>query len=378
MKRWQPDPDRAACVRHYGNMRQLCGLKRYVFADGRAQGAEAIDVDTGGGLAFTVLPGRGMDISALSWRGVPVAYLTKAGVGASALYDPIGDGWLKNFFAGMLTTCGMSNAGPACRGDLGILKDVPLGLHGGVSNTPADNVCAREEWRDGRYALTVSGRMEEGRLHGEHLELRRTIETELGACSLKVTDEYTNVGEMDQMLMFFYHINIGHPLLGPAARFCAPVRGVRAETPHARADLAEYDRCGPPRPGYLEQQFFLDMGADENGDTLCALVNDALELAVYLKYNVRELPCIAEWKVLRDAEYVLAFEPGNCHAVGREEQLRRGAQEILAPMQSRRACYEIGIADGPQALEALEEEIRKRRETPWANPSSYSEASSWT
>ena len=58
----------------------------------------------------------------------------------------------------MLTTCGLTNAGPACAGDLGILKDVPLGLHGGISNTPADNVCTRVEWRDGRYALTISGR----------------------------------------------------------------------------------------------------------------------------------------------------------------------------------------------------------------------------
>ena len=161
--------------------------------------------------------------------------------------------------------------------------------------------------------------------------------------------------------MFFYHINIGHPLLGEGARFCAPVKGLRAETPHAKAGLDAYDRCGAPRPGYLEQQFFLDMGAAADGSTLCALVNDALELAVYLKYNLAELPCLAEWKVLRDAEYVLAFEPGNCHAVGREAQIRRGAQEILAPMQTRYAHYEIGIADGREAIAALEAEIDARR-----------------
>ena len=107
-----------------------------------------------------ITAGRGMDISELRYRGVPIAYLTKAGVGSAALYDPVGDGWLKNFFAGMLTTCGLSNAGPACKGDLGLLRNVPLGLHGGISNTPADNVCTREEWKDGSYRMTVSGRME--------------------------------------------------------------------------------------------------------------------------------------------------------------------------------------------------------------------------
>ena len=100
---------------------------------------------------------------------------------------------------------------------------------------------------------------------------------------------------------------------------------------------------------------------DPEGGTVCALINDALELAVYLRYNIRELPCLAEWKVLRDAEYVLAFEPGNCHAVGREEQIRRGMQEILAPMQTRRAQFEIGIADGPRAIAALEAEIDGKR-----------------
>ena len=361
MRDWRPEHERSFCVSHLGHMRQLCGLKRYHFADGRACGTEAVDVDTGGGLTLTVLPGRGMDISSMHYRGVPIAYLTKAGVGAASLYDPAGDGWLKNFFAGMLTTCGLTNAGPACKGDLGILKDVPLGLHGGISNTPADDVCCREEWIGGRYALSVSGRMEEGRLHGEHLELRRTVETGLGERSVRITDAFTNVGEAEQMLMFFYHINIGWPVLGPGARFLAPVRSVRAETPHALAGIGEYDRCGAPRPGYLEQQFFLEMGSDGDGGTLCALVNDELELAVYLRYNVRELPCLAEWKVLRDAEYVLAFEPGNCHAVGREEQIARGAEELLRPMETRYAHYEIGVADGPEAIRALEAETDRRR-----------------
>ena len=103
------------------------------------------------------------------------------------------------------------------------------------------------------------------------------------------------------------------------------------------------------------------MGADEDGNTICALINDELELAVYLKYNVRELPCIAQWKVLRDAEYVLAFEPGNCHPIGRIAQKEKGLEEILAPMQSRFSHLEIGVADGREEIAALEDEIARRR-----------------
>ena len=361
MKTWKPDGDRETCVRRYGNMKQLCGLRRYILMDGKACGVEAVDVETGGGLRFTVLPGRGMDISELRYRGVPLAYLSKAGVTAPSYHDARESQWLKSFFAGALTTCGLTNAGPDVRDDIGILKDVPFGLHGDISNTGADNVCTREEWVDGEYRMCVSGRMEEGRLHGEHLQLRRSVTTALGANCFCIEDVFTNVGELPQMLMFFYHINLGHPLLGPGARFAAPSRRVWAETPHAKAGLEIYDRCTLPQAGYLEQQFFHEMGADVNGNTLCALINDELELAVYLKYNVRELPCIAQWKVLRDAEYVLAFEPGNCHPIGRIAQKAKGAAEILDPMQSRTARLEIGVADGAEEIAALEAAISARR-----------------
>ena len=99
---------------------------------------------------------------------------------------------------------------------------------------------------------------------------------------------------------------------------------------------------------------------DADGNTIVALINDALGLAVWLKYNVRELPCIAEWKVLRDAEYVLAFEPGNCHPIGRDRQRELG-HEILRPMESRSAHLEIGICDGADEIAALEREIAARR-----------------
>ena len=362
MKAWKPDVSRESCVNRFGNMRQLGGLKKYQFTDGKATGLDAVDVETGGGLRFTVLPGRGMDISELRYRGVPIAYLTKAGVTAAAYYDDFEDQWLKSFFAGMLTTCGLTNAGPNCRADIGFLKNMPLGLHGDISNTCADNVCTREEWEsDGVYRMMVSGRVEEGRLHGEHLQLRRTVRTALGEKKLTIEDEFTNLGEMDQMLMFFYHINIGSPVLSEHSRFIAPSRRVWANSEHAKRDIGTYEKCGAPRAGYLEQQFFHEMGADADGNTIAALVNDELELGVYLKYNVRELPCIAEWKVLRNAEYVLAFEPGNCHPIGRPAQIEKGQQEMLAPMQSRFSHLEIGIVDGAEEIAALERAIADRR-----------------
>ena len=294
--------------------------------------------------------------SAAHWCAID-GHLDSNGTGGDVACAPHGE----SFFAGMLTTCGISNAGPECRDDIGILSDVPFGLHGDISNTGADNVCTYEEWVGGEYVMRVSGRMEEGRLHGEHMQLRRTVTAKLGEKKLCIEDEFTNVGELPQMLMFFYHINLGHPVLGEGARFVAPSKRIWAETEHAKAGFDIYDKCTLPKPGYLEQQFFHEMGADADGNTICALINDELELAVYLKYNVRELPCIAQWKVLRDAEYVLAFEPGNCHPIGRIAQKAKGEEEILEPMQSRFSHLEIGVADGAEEIAALEKEIADRR-----------------
>ena len=208
--------------------------------------------------------------------------------------------------------------------------------------------------------MEVSGRVQEGRLHGEHLMLRRTVTTYLGEKRFTVADEFENIGELPQALMFFYHINIGHPVLSPGARFEAPSERVWAETGEARKGLDRYDQCDAPRPGILEQQFFHEMRPDGDGRALVALINDDLELAVYLRYAVRELPCFAQWKVLRDAEYVLAFEPGNCHPIGRDRQKALG-MEVLQPMEARTARFEIGVADGWEEIASLREEIRSRR-----------------
>ena len=44
------------------NPAQLAGARASVLSGGKADGVKAIDVTTGSGLQFLVLPGRGMDI----------------------------------------------------------------------------------------------------------------------------------------------------------------------------------------------------------------------------------------------------------------------------------------------------------------------------
>lgn len=357
MENWIPETDRKSCIACYGNMSQLAGIRRCVLSDGKAAGVEAADLYTGGGLELTVLPGRGMDIAGCRYRGIPVSYISKTGITAPAYHDPRQSQWLKSFFAGMLTTCGISNAGPDCVDTHPVLGEVLYGLHGDISNTAADQVGIWEDWTPEGYQMKVTGRVSEGRLHGEHLSLRRTVTARLGEKCFRIRDEYHNEGSTPDPLMFFYHINIGHPILDEGSCFVSASKRVWAETQVAKEGMERFRICDKPKADVLEQQFFHEFHTDEEGRTTVALVNDHLKLGFYLTYCPRQLPCFAQWKVGREGEYAFAFEPGNCHPIGRSEQRKQGQLEYLEPMETHLVEMELGIVDGEDEIAHLRERI---------------------
>jgi hypothetical protein len=72
-------------------------------------------VRTGAGLCFTVLPGRCLDIAWADYKSIGLTHITKAGVVAPQYYEKDKLGWLRTFFAGLLTTCGLFNVGWPCK-----------------------------------------------------------------------------------------------------------------------------------------------------------------------------------------------------------------------------------------------------------------------
>lgn len=361
MKAWKPENNQKMCASYYGNMTQLGGIRRSILAEGRAKGVEALDFNTGGGLTFTVLPGRGMDIAGCSYRGIPVSYIAKAGIAAPEYHDSCHDHWLKNFFAGLMTTCGMSNAGPACWDEHPILGKVQYGLHGDCSNTGAEQVGIWEDWTSDGYVMKASGKVSEGRLHGEHLTLRRTVTAMLGEKRFVIHDEYRNEGTVAEPLMFFYHINIGHPILDGGTKFLAASKRIWANSEVSKQNMERYDTYLAPQQGVIEQQYFHELYTDAEGKTTIALINEKLELGFYLTYSPRQMPYLAQWKVERPGDYVTAFEPGNCHPIGREEARKQGILEILNPFESHTVDMELGIADGREEIGILQKKIEAYR-----------------
>ena len=52
-----------------GDPLQVAGARSFTYNDGKAEGVKGIQVLTGSGLHFTVLPGRGMDIPEAFFQG---------------------------------------------------------------------------------------------------------------------------------------------------------------------------------------------------------------------------------------------------------------------------------------------------------------------
>ncbi len=354
-KRWT----RERLLSLIGDPAQVAGARGCVLADGKADGVRAVEVSTGGGLAFTVLPGRGMDIPAATWRGRSLCFVSGTGVTHPAYYEEPGKRWVRSFFGGLLTTCGITNAGAAS-----VDQGEAFGLHGRVSNAGAENLCTEQLWEGDEYVIRLKGTIREVSAMGEHLALTRTIETRLGSRGFRLHDEVENRGFEEQPLMLLYHCNYGFPLLAPGARIVGPFESSVARDEEARKDRGEAEclQIGEPVPGYQEKVFFHQMRSDAAGRTFVALVNndigDGSPMAIVCRWSTRELPHLTEWKMIRKGYYVLGLEPGTITPIGRGPLREQGKLPMIAGQQRATVTIDFEVLDSAQDIQALEREAR--------------------
>ena len=161
---------------YYGHESQLFGVEEYRLTGGKGDGMRLLQVRNGKGLDFTVSADRCADISRLHFRGENCGFFSANGYVAPAYYDDKEAGWLKNFTAGFLTTCGLLAVGSPCTDE-----GVRLPLHGAVDNIPAERLL----WDMDDERIWVKAVMRHAQIFAEKLILTRTI-----TCSKK-----TNVKE---------------------------------------------------------------------------------------------------------------------------------------------------------------------------------------
>jgi len=337
-----------------GDISQLCDARRRVYVDGKSGGVETIDVTTGAGLAFTVLPSRGLDISAASFRGEPIAWRSSVGDVSAAFFEPEGYGWLRSFFGGLLTTCGMTYSSHPCEDD-----GERLGLHGRISNVPAEDVGIVKTWDGDDYRITVSGTVREPAVFAHTLILTRSITTGLGSTKLLIGDSVENIGFTKSPLMMLYHVNIGWPIVSEHTRLISPTVSVKPADNEARREIDLWSTFIAPQDGYKERVYFHEMAEDADGMVTVALVNDHTERGVYLSFSKKEFPHFVQWKMMSKGEYVVGIEPGNI--TGHRAHMRKeGTLEFLEPGARRCFNLEIGVLDGVKAIRAITGRIGRR------------------
>jgi hypothetical protein len=343
-----------------GDPQQVAGARGSILTDGKADGVRAVEVTTGSGFSFTVLPGRGMDIPWASHKGKAISFVSGTGVTSPAYYEEQGLEWRRSFFAGMLTTCGIANAGAPS-----VDQGKAFGLHGRLSNAAAENLCTDQEWEGDEFLIRLKGTMREAEAMVENLSLTRTIETRLGEKGLRIRDTVRNKGFSPQPLMLLYHFNFGFPLLGTSAKVVGPITKTVPRDDEARKDRGLEECLSFPEPvhGYAEKVFFHTLAARKDGRTFIALVNrdtgDGEPLGIVLRWNSRELPRFTQWKMPCKGFYVVGLEPGTMMPIGRGPLRQQGALPMIDGQASYDVAIDFEVLDTGAEIDAIEKEAQK-------------------
>ena len=337
-----------------GNMDQIAAIRTVQLDDGNERPTRAAQIRTGSGLELTVLLDRCLDIASASFCGKAMGWRSTTGDVAPQYFEAEWLRWLRSYFGGLVTTCGLMNVGAPTE-ESAILG---TGLHGRIGNTPAKNIQIRQEWVGGDYILSVTGTMRETVVFGENLTLTRTVSTKLGERRFWLHDVVANEGFKTTKYMLLYHCNIGWPAVDAGSELITPSRCVAPRDAEAQDGKENWWRLDPPIHNYAEKCYAHDMAPDRNGWVTCAIVNDGFKrsgegFGVYLKYNKKELPRFTQWKQMGEQDYVVGLEPCNCGVQGRQVDETKGLLHSLRPGEHKEVHLEFGPITTKQELQAL-------------------------
>jgi hypothetical protein len=329
-------------LKYVGNQAQLGTARQYVLSDGWGRNMRCIDIDSGSGLRYTILPDRGMDISLASYKGTNLVYLTCNSETNPSFYEPENIGWLRTFNGGLMTTCGLTYLGSPVN-DGG----EELGLHGRYSTIPAKQVSDLSQWVGDDYVMKIRGVAEEGFMFGNKLRLEREITTVAGTNIINITDTVTNFGFRPSPFTILYHMNMGYPLLSEDAELVIDPAQTLPRDDSAAMGLKEFRKFTMPQEGFKEQVFDHLMKADSKGMATVALQNKKLGISLKICFNTASLPYLVQWKMMGQGDYVLGLEPSN--APGKNRKLLR--EENMLPELKPGECK-------VNTIEVILEEIR--------------------
>jgi galactose mutarotase-like enzyme len=331
--------DRSALEARVGELQQLCGVTPFLYDDGRARGARGFLLRSGDGLEVELVTDRALDVASASYRGIPLTWRGPGGLAHPAYSEPGIEAFERDFFGGLMTTCGLQAFGPA-----GSDVDGSWQQHGYINHAPAQAVAYRALWERDRCTFEISGTVREARMFGPALRLERTWRVTLGENTLRLHDSVTNEGGERAPHMLLYHCNAGFPLLDEEMELSVTHRAVHPRDDDARAALDVWSRGGPPQSGFKEQVFIHEPCARHDGWASATASNARLDngrgVALNVRYRPDQLPALMTWRMLGVKTYVMAMEPANCPTIeGRIVARERGTLPFLKSGETRE--YEL-------------------------------------
>ncbi len=305
---------------YLSNPQQAYTLRRVTIDEGKARGAQVIEVATAGGLQVDLLPDSGLDIGPVRFRGVNMSWISKNGCDAPRSDIPFEMEFLKYFPGGLLYTGGMRSAGPANRDG-----DEWHPLHGRYHSLSAEQVSARTEGDE----IVVSGVIRETSLFGHVLEMRREIRLPIFGAEIRLRDDLTNLAHQPEEYALLYHCNFGWPLVSEEAHVELPEqRKTTPRTPFAATGMGKEHTFVKPVPGEEERVFF-----HEDMEKKVSIVNPVISTRMTISWS-DTLPVLTHWRSMASGDYVCGLEPSNTYIMGRCEERKNGTLPVLQPFQS--------------------------------------------
>lgn len=334
-----------------GDIEHLGGLRSFTFNDGPSKDIRAYNIRNAAGLSFNILIDRGMDISELYYKEVPFSLTTPIRVSSPYFFNDRDDGFLRSFFGGFLTTCGITYMGEPC-----VDNREELGLHGRISNIPAEKTCASGEWEKDNYKISISGRIRETKLYGSYLELNRNYTIFMDKPVIHLIDIIENIGFRTSPVMILYHFNFSYPLLDENTElFSGKSEVIPTDYGDSKKDFKQYNKFSGPIKDYEFQVFFHNIEPDKDNYSNVALINESFNnnqgIGISLKYNKDSLPYLIQWKYLAEGEYVCGLEPSNSLVRGRKIEREEGNLKTLEPGEKMIFDLEIRILESNKEID---------------------------
>ena len=149
--------------------------------------------------------------------------------------------------------------------------------------------------------------------------------------------------------MLLYHCNFGWPLVDEGTEILwngSWKSGGRESDDHIFREGNNFKKCPPPldeHSGGGEAVVFIDPQGNNENKSACGLRNTRIGLAIALRFDKSQLPCLTNWQHWGKGEYVTGLEPGTNPPKGQAAAREEGTLIELKPGDVRTYDLEFEI-----------------------------------